>query len=146
VGRVGVELSQALRRYDSSDNLILRDGDYITIPAYNAVVSIKGAVNMPSTVAYVPGRSIDYYVSAAGGPTATGDAGRAFVIQPSGKLESVHRRLLAPSSNPEPRPGSVVTVPEKDPNDKKDYTAIAGSIASVLSASVAIIIALSNKQ
>jgi polysaccharide export outer membrane protein len=145
IGRVGVELSEALRRYDSSDNLILRDGDFITIPPFNSVVTIKGAVNMPSTVAYVRGRTIDYYVSAAGGATATGDDGRAFVIQPSGKLESVRRRLLAPSSNPEPKPGSIVTVPEKDPNDRKDYTAIAGSIASVLSASVAIIIALSRK-
>jgi protein involved in polysaccharide export with SLBB domain len=139
IGRVGVELSQALRRYDSSDNLILRDGDYITIPAYNAVVTIKGAVNMPSTVAYVPGRSLEYYVSAAGGATATGDEGRAFVIQPSGKLESVRRRLLIPSAMPEPRPGSIVTVPEKDPNDKKDYTAIAGSIAQILGATVAIV-------
>jgi polysaccharide export outer membrane protein len=139
IGRVGVELSQALRRYDSSDNLILRDGDYITIPAFNAVVTIKGAVNMPSTVAYVRGRSLEYYVSAAGGATATGDEGRAFVIQPSGKLESVRRRLLVPSAMPEPRPGSIVTVPEKDPNDKKDYTAIAGSLAQILAATVAVI-------
>jgi polysaccharide export outer membrane protein len=142
IGRVGVELSQALRRYDSSDNLILRDGDMITIPAYNAVVTIKGAVNMPSTVAYVRGRSLDYYISAAGGPSATGDEGRAFVVQPSGKLESVRRRLLVPSSLPEPRPGSVVTVPEKDPNDRKDYTAIVGSVAQILAATVAIVIAL----
>jgi polysaccharide export outer membrane protein len=142
VGRVGVELSEALRRYDSSDNLILRDGDNIIVPAYNAVVTIKGAVNQPSTVAYVRGRSIEYYISAAGGATATGDEGRAFVVQPSGKLESVRRHLLVPPSMPEPRPGSVVTVPERDPTDKKDYTAIAGSIASVLSATVAIIIAL----
>jgi protein involved in polysaccharide export with SLBB domain len=142
IGRVGLELSEALRRYDASDNLILRDGDNITIPAYNSVVTIKGAVNMPSTVAYVRGRSIEYYVGAAGGATATGDEGRAYVIQPSGKLESVRRRLLVPSTTPEPRPGSVVTVPEKDPNDKKDYTAIAGSIASILSATVAIVIAL----
>jgi hypothetical protein len=114
----------------------------ITIPAYNAVVTIKGAVNMPSTVAYVRGRSLDYYISAAGGPSATGDEGRAFVVQPSGKLESVRRRLLVPSSLPEPRPGSVVTVPEKDPNDRKDYTAIVGSVAQILAATVAIVIAL----
>ena len=51
IGRVGVELSTALRRYESSDNLILRDGDNITIPPYNATVTIRGAVNMPATVA-----------------------------------------------------------------------------------------------
>jgi protein involved in polysaccharide export with SLBB domain len=40
IGRVGVELSSALRRYESADNLILRDGDNISIPPYNAVVTI----------------------------------------------------------------------------------------------------------
>jgi polysaccharide export outer membrane protein len=145
IGRVGVELSSALRRYESSDNLILRDGDNITIPAYNSVVTIRGAVNQPSTVAYVRGRGIDYYISAAGGPSRLADEGRAYVVQPSGKLESVRNRLLLPSTNPQPRPGSVVTVPEKDPNDRKDYVAIAGAVASILASTVAIIIAITNR-
>ena len=145
IGRVGVELSVALKRPESSDNLILRDGDFITIPPYNSVVTIKGAVNLPSTVAYVPGRSLDYYISAAGGASRTGDEGRAFVLQPSGKLEAVRGRFLMPSTQPVPRPGSVVTVPEKDPTDKKDYTAIAGSIASILTATVAIIVAITRR-
>jgi protein involved in polysaccharide export with SLBB domain len=144
VGRVGVELSSALRRYEGSDNLILRDGDNITIPAFNSVVSIRGAVNQPSTVAYVRGRGIDYYISAAGGPSRLADEGRAYVVQPSGKLESVRKRWLLPSTNPQPRPGSVVTVPEKDPNDRKDYVAITGAVASVLASTTAIIIAITR--
>lgn len=146
IGRVGVELSSALKRYTSSDNLILRDGDNITIPAYNSVVSIRGAVNQPSTVAYVRGKGIDYYINAAGGPAAAADEGHAYVVQPSGKLEAVHNRFLLPSSMPQPRPGSVVTVPEKDPNDKKDYVAITGAVASVLASTVAIIVALTNRR
>jgi polysaccharide export outer membrane protein len=142
IGRVGVELSSALRRYESSDNLILRDGDNITIPAYNSVVSIRGAVNLPSTVAYVRGKGIDYYISAAGGPNKSADEGRAFVVQPSGKLESVRKRFLLPPSMPQPRPGSVVTVPEKDPLDKVDYVALAGAITSILASTVAIIVVL----
>ena len=142
LGRVGVELSSALRRYESNDNLILRDGDNITIPAYNSVVTIRGAVNQPSTVAYVRGKGIDYYISAAGGPSRLADEGRAYVIQPSGKLESVRRRFLVPSSVPQPRPGSIVAVPERDPTDKKDYVAIAGAVASILASTVAILIAI----
>jgi polysaccharide export outer membrane protein len=142
VGRVGVELSKALGRYDSSDNLILRDGDNITIPAFNSVVTIRGAVNQPSTVAYVAGRSIEYYIDAAGGPSKLADEGRAYVVQPSGKLESIRRRTLLPSSMPEPRPGSIVTVPEKDPADRKDYTAIVSSVASIIATLVTIVVAL----
>lgn len=144
VGRVGVDLASALRRYDTSDNLILRDGDFIRIPAYNSIVTIRGAVNQPSTVAYVRGRGIDYYISAAGGPSRMADEDRAYVVQPSGKLESVRRRFLLPAVMPQPRPGSMVTVPEKDPADKKDYVAIVGAVASILASSTAIIIAITR--
>jgi protein involved in polysaccharide export with SLBB domain len=141
-GRVGVDLPAALRRYDSNDNLILRDGDNITVPAFNSIVTIRGAVNQPSTVAYVPGKGIDYYIRAAGGPSRTGDEDRAFVTQPSGKLESVNRRWFLPSSLPKPRAGSVVTVPELDPADKKDYIALTGTVAQIIASTVAIIVAL----
>ncbi|MEP6622108.1 MAG: SLBB domain-containing protein [bacterium] len=142
LGRVGVDLPSALRQYDSHDNLILRDGDNITIPAYNAVVTIRGAVNQPATVAYVPGRGIDYYISAAGGASLKGDDGHAYVTQPSGKLEAVHTRFLLPASMPRPMAGSVVTVPEKDPADKKDYIALTGTVAQIIASTVAIIVAL----
>ncbi|MDB4916469.1 MAG: polysaccharide export protein [Gemmatimonadetes bacterium] len=142
VGRVGVDLASALRHYEGSDNLILRDGDQITIPAYNSIVSIRGAVNQPSTVAYVAGKGIDYYINAAGGAARNGDDGHAYVTQPSGKLESVHHRFLLPASMPKPRPGSVVTVPDKDPADKKDYVALTGTVAQIIASTVAIIVAL----
>jgi polysaccharide export outer membrane protein len=142
VGRVGIDLAAALRRYDSNDNLILRDGDNISVPAINLVVSIRGAVNQPSTVAYVSGKDIDYYINAAGGTARNGDEGHAYVTQPSGKLESVQNHFLRPASVPQPRPGSVVTVPERDPADKKDYIAIVGTVAQVVASFVAIIVAI----
>ena len=140
LGRVGVELSTALKHYESSDNLILRDGDNITIPPFNSVVTIRGAVNQPTNVAYVRGKGIDYYVGAAGGPTRTGDDDRAYVVQPSGKLESVKSRFLLPSSMPQPRPGSVITVPEKDPADKKDYIAMAAQIGQIAAGLITVIL------
>ncbi|MEO5818754.1 MAG: SLBB domain-containing protein [Gemmatimonadaceae bacterium] len=140
LGRVGIELSTALKKYESSDNLILRDGDNITIPPFNSIVTIRGAVNQPTNVAYVRGKGIDYYVGAAGGATRTGDGNHAYVVQPSGKLESVKHRFLLPSSTPQPRPGSVVTVPEKDPADKKDYIAMAAQIGQVVAGLVTVIL------
>ena len=141
LGRVGLELSRALRDPRSSDNLILRDGDLITIPPFNAVVTIKGAVNMPSNVAFVEGKGLDYYINAAGGPSRTADEDRAFVIQPSGKLQSVTRRLWL-SSMPKPMPGSTVTVPEIDAELHKNRLALVGTIAQVLASTVAIVIAV----
>lgn len=142
LGRVGVDLPAALRQYDSHDNLILREGDNITIPAFNAIVTIRGAVNQPASIAYVPGRGIDYYINAAGGASRNGDDGHAFVTQPSGKLEAVHTRFLLPASMPRPMAGSVVFVPDKDPADKKDFVALTGTVAQIIATTVAIIVAI----
>jgi protein involved in polysaccharide export with SLBB domain len=144
VGRVGVELKSALRRYESSDNLILRDGDRISIPAYNAVVTIRGAVNLPSTVAYVRGKGIDYYIGAAGGPAAEADDDHAFVIQPSGKLETVKKHFFLPDQMPKPRPGSIVTVPEGDGKPKQDYLPLLTGLAQIIGSTVAIIVAVTR--
>ena len=142
LGRIGVDLPGALRRYDSHDNLILRDGDNITIPPFNAVVTIRGAVNQPSSVAYVAGRNISYYIDAAGGASRNGDDGHSYVTQPSGKLEAVHTHFLFPATQPRPLPGSVVVVPDKDLTDKKDFVQLTGTVAQVIASFIAIFVAI----
>jgi protein involved in polysaccharide export with SLBB domain len=144
IGRVGVELTNALRRYTSADNLILRDGDRITIPPYNATVTIRGEVNAPSTVAYIRGKGIDYYIGAAGGPTPKADEDHAYVTQPSGKLETVKSHVFLPDEMPKPRPGSVVTVPPNDGAQKRDWMPLLTGLAQILGSTVAIIVAVTR--
>jgi polysaccharide biosynthesis/export protein len=140
LGRIGVDLPAVLKRSRHRDNLILVDGDSITIPIFTAVVNVRGAVNSPVAVAYVPGRDIDYYIGASGGPNRKGSTKHAYVTQPNGKVESRRGRgPLLPGSVPKPQPGSQVFVPEKDPTDKKDYLAITGSVAQILGSVVAIL-------
>jgi protein involved in polysaccharide export with SLBB domain len=143
-GRIGLDLATALRDADSRDNIVLEDGDEITILRYNPVVRVQGAVNAPANVTFVPGRDLYYYIRAAGGGSAKADEGRAYVTQPSGKLESVRARTFFPDAVPIPQAGAVVTVPERDPGDKNDYLAIAGAVASILSTTVAIVIAITR--
>ena len=134
-----------LRDPKSADNLVLEDGDQIVIPRFNAVVRVQGAVNAPSNVAYVPGRDLNYYVDAAGGASRTGDKGHAYVTQPSGRLESVHARPLLPDGVPVPRPGAVVTVPEKPTgSDKNDWVGLATVFAQVV-ASLATIVVITRR-
>jgi polysaccharide biosynthesis/export protein len=139
VGRIGVDLPGVLKNARSRDNLVLQDGDSIVIPRYNGVVTVNGAVNSPVAVAYVPGRDINYYISAAGGLSRNADGERAYVTQPNGKVEST-RGSFWPGRTPDPRPGSTVFVPEKDPTDKKDYVAAAAAVAQILASLVAIFV------
>jgi protein involved in polysaccharide export with SLBB domain len=143
VGRIGIELPQVLNDPRNRDNLALQDGDSIYIPRYNAVVNVAGAVNSPVAVSYSPGKKLDYYIRAAGGPAIRADLKRAYVTQPNGKVDTRAARFLVPDHIPEPLPGSTVFVPTRDPADKPfDFVQSAGSIAAILSTLVTVIIAL----
>jgi protein involved in polysaccharide export with SLBB domain len=147
VGRIGIELPSVLRNARSRDNLILQDGDSIFIPRYSGVINVQGAVNSPLAVAHVPGRDLEWYVRAAGGPTARADLGRAYVRQPNGKVEAAVKRRFLPDDMPTPRPGSVVTVPERDPSERDSltvFTSTFGAIATALGSLVAIIAVLNR--
>jgi protein involved in polysaccharide export with SLBB domain len=132
VGRIGVDLSAVLRDPRNVDNLALFDGDSIYIPRYAPVVTVRGAVNSQVGVAYVAGANIDYYIRAAGGANVQGDAGHAYVTQGNGKVESQHRHWLLWRSRPDPLPGSTVVVPTKDPNNRRDWVAVATVATSIL--------------
>ncbi len=142
VGRIGIALPEILRHASSRDNLQLLDGDSIFIPRFNAVVNVKGAVNSPVAVTYVPGKNLQYYVRAAGGITRKGDLRYAYVTQPNGKVEATSGKFIF-RDDPQPRPGSSVFVPEKDPRDSGiNYIATIGSIASVAGSLITLVIAL----
>jgi protein involved in polysaccharide export with SLBB domain len=135
VGRIGVNLPQALRGKHAADDLVLQDGDSIHIPAYSGVVTVTGAVNAPMGVAYVPGANLDYYVRAAGGPSRVGDMSHAYVALASGHVETVRRRPMWPDGVPTPGPGSKVVVPEKAPSDHmwiQSLPVVASIVASLV--------------
>jgi protein involved in polysaccharide export with SLBB domain len=134
VGRIGIELPRVLRNSRNRDNLILQDGDSIFIPRYSGVVDVRGAVNSPLAVAYVPGRDLAWYVRAAGGPAAQADLGRAYVRQPNGKVEAAVKRRFLPDEQPVPRPGGVIFVPLRDQSERDSLTAFNSTVAAVSSA------------
>jgi protein involved in polysaccharide export with SLBB domain len=102
---------------------------------------VRGAVNAPVAVTWVKGKDVDFYVQAAGGYTERADKGRAFVTQPSGKLESVKRRVILPDSKPQPLAGGVIQVPERSPKTGPGTLAVVGSIATILTAFATVLIA-----
>jgi polysaccharide export outer membrane protein len=142
VGRIGIELPDVLKDVRSLDNLPLQDGDSLFIPRYNAVVNVQGAVNSPVSVTWAPGKTLDYYIRAAGGPSRKADIKRAYVTQPNGKVEARSPHFLLPDGVPRPKAGSSVYVPERDPNDKApDFFASAGTIAQILATLATVLIA-----
>jgi protein involved in polysaccharide export with SLBB domain len=122
LGRIDVNLASALRDPRVADNLELLDGDSIFVPRYSPVVRVSGAVSSPSSITYAPGRSMNYYLDAAGGTLANGDRDRSFVVQPNGTRELYrHRWGPLPDAVPTPEAGSEIVVPIK-PESHGDWT------------------------
>ncbi|HEY7027457.1 MAG TPA: SLBB domain-containing protein [Gemmatimonadales bacterium] len=143
-GRIGVDLPAALKDPQDRDNLILAGGDSIFIPEYNPVVYVRGSVNAPISVAYVPGKDMDFYVGAAGGFAQKADGGRSYVTQPNGKVESVKRRFLFADGKPKPKAGAVVFVPEKIPGPPKETAATLGALAAILASLTTVVVVLTR--
>ena len=143
-GRIGIDLADVLKNPKNRDNMLLVDGDSVSVPRYNGVVTVTGAVNSPLAVAYVPGENIDFYIRSAGGPNTKADVSRAYVTQPNGKVESVIIRRFWPDSHPDPQPGGVVFVPQKDPADATNFLTQAGTMASVLTALASLVVVITQ--
>jgi protein involved in polysaccharide export with SLBB domain len=136
LSRLDVDLDRVLKDAKYKDNIALTAGDSIHIPTYIPVVLVEGAVNAPRTVSYVPGASRNYYISAAGGFTASADKKRAFVEQPNGHIQG----------DANPAAGSVVVVPVKEttlPNPVNIVTVL-GVVAQLLSAATAIVVVVAT--
>lgn len=142
-GRIGIDLADVMKDARARDNMLLGDGDSIFVPRYNGVVTVKGAVNSPLAVAYVPGENIDFYIRSAGGGTTKADVSRAYVTQPNGKVESVITHRLWPDSRPKPEAGGVVVVPERE-GDSTSLLTQAGTMASVLTALASLVVVVTQ--
>jgi protein involved in polysaccharide export with SLBB domain len=139
--RVGLDLPRALKDRKFRDNIILAAGDSIHIPEYNPIVMVEGSVNSPGAVPYTPGKSLDWYVDAAGGYTQLSDNRHAYVTQPNGKREAVKRRVILADGVPKPKSGAVVFVPAKVVQDQpSNITGVISTVAQVLTALVTVIL------
>jgi protein involved in polysaccharide export with SLBB domain len=136
LGRIALDVPRALKHRNSPENLLLMDGDRVSVPLKSSVVAVRGAVNAPNIVAYVPGKDIDYYIDQAGGAGRNADRRRAFITQPSGKRETKSR-----FSRPRPQPGSLVVVPQHDASSDINWLGIFGAAAQATTSLLTIFLA-----
>ena len=103
---VGIELDKALAHPGSSDDIILREGDRLVVPQYEATVKVNGEVMYPNTVSYIKGKSASYYIDQAGGFSNKAKKRKTYIIYMNGKVETV-------AHNAKPEPGCEIIVPSK---------------------------------
>ena len=134
--RVGVDLATAIRRPGSRDDLLLLSEDSLHIPLARATVEVEGAVNSPTALVARSGADLRFYIRAAGGASLVGDASRAFVIQPNGKIETRRRVGGIIPVTPTPRPGATVVVPAKSAESRTQERIATAQLLTQMVASI----------
>jgi len=115
-GRIVLELKPGANSLDQLPDLVLEDGDRLLVPYKPATVAVIGSVHNANAFVFKPGKTAGDYLRIAGGATADGDRGRAFVIRADGSslTASDHRGLIVNSFNSlRLEAGDTVVVPEK---------------------------------
>ncbi|HEX7549503.1 MAG TPA: SLBB domain-containing protein [Candidatus Methylomirabilis sp.] len=84
LGRLSIQLEPADRLRGTPNDILLEDGDSLTVPQYPTSVTVIGAVRNSAAVLYKPDETIDYYIGRAGGVRQEGDVSQAYILKPDG--------------------------------------------------------------
>ena len=104
---VGIDLEAALKNPGGDADIVLREGDVISVPEMTSTVKINGAVMMPNTVTYIEGKNVGYYLSQAGGYSQNAKKSKKFIIYMNGQVDKVKSR------SHKVEPGCEIVVPNK---------------------------------
>jgi protein involved in polysaccharide export with SLBB domain len=110
-----INISEDVSKWEgTSADIELRAGDTLAIPKRPSFVLISGQVYNSVSISYVPGKTVGWYLSKAGGSTPSGDNKHIFVLRADGSVVA-HGSSWTNSSvmDIRMRPGDTIIVPEK---------------------------------
>ena len=135
---VAVSLEKALANPGGPEDVVLREGDILTVPQNSNTVKVSGEVVYPVSMNYEKGKSVRYYIKHAGGYGNKAKKKGTYVIYINGSAKNVKRL-----SRSAVLPGCEIVVPTKS-TGKKMTTAEIMAIASGGSSLAAVVVALTN--
>ena len=131
-GRVNAEFDIEKLRNNPEIDIILQDGDVITIPEITNQVYVFGEVSTTGTIRYVENEKYDFYIDAKGGFNSFADKKNIYILSPDGTSFKVKRNIfMNQGSDFKIYPGSVIYVPRKM-NNSFFFTQSAQAYASIL--------------
>lgn len=123
---VGIDLEEAVRNPGSDYDMILREGDQLYVPEYNATVKVSGDVFFPNTVSYMGKKNYKFYVDQAGGFGHRAKKSKTFIVYQNGTVG------LA-SKGAKPEPGCEIIVPSKKQRNPVNFGALLSAGTSLAS-------------
>lgn len=103
---VAINLDKAINNPGSVYDVVLREGDELTLPVYPSTVRVDGSVLSPNEVTYEPGKSVSYYIEQAGGYSDNAKKRKKYMIAMNGHIYKASGRTKV-------EPGAEIIVPQK---------------------------------
>lgn len=127
---ISIDLGKALKEPQSSENMLLEDGDIITIENNTNLVKVSGEVYYPTIIPFKPNENLKYYIEKSGSYTQAARKSGTLVIYPDGKAKKIGHFLFF-KKYPEVVSRSEIFVPKK--SDKNRSKISIGEWSVVLS-------------
>lgn len=111
---VAINLEAILKNPGSEDDLILEEGDILSVPKLLQTVRMRGDVVYPTTVRHEAGKSLKHYINGAGGFERRANRKQTYVVYANGAVKRT-KGFLGIRNFPPVEPGAEVIVPTKGP-------------------------------
>lgn len=140
IGQIGIDFKEIFEDPEHEENIYLQGEDIITIPERIYTVKIIGGVNVPGSVYYEEGESLDYYINAAGGYTEMANEDNVLIRLANGKPVSQNRFLFWKSLSEDITPGTTIYVPILQNISGTDWSGTIRDTAAILGSLAALIL------
>jgi protein involved in polysaccharide export with SLBB domain len=116
-GRLVITISADISQWENTpSDITLRGGDTITVPKVPNFVLSYGQVYNANAITYKPGKTAEWYLKQAGGPTQLANKKGIYIIRANGSVVSSSGTgdlFTGGVLNTKMHPGDVLVVPEK---------------------------------
>ncbi len=129
VGRMVVRLDAPDKLKGTENDVVLLDGDTLSVPEPPQSVLVIGAVRNSTSVQYKEGAGIDYYINRVGGFSKEADQKESHLVKADGSAISSFTNVRAIE------PGDVVVVPPKE-EEKIRWMGTVRDIATIIGAAL----------
>ncbi len=119
--KISIDLNEALHENKESENMLLEDGDVLTIEQNTNLVKVSGEVYFPTIIPFKPGANLKYYIQKSGSYTDVARRNGTLVIYPDGKAKKT-KHFLFFKNYPEVVSRSEIFVPQKSDKNKSKIT------------------------
>ncbi|MCH7414638.1 SLBB domain-containing protein [Belliella sp. R4-6] len=130
---VGIDLKAIIDNPGGNSDLILQEGDVLSIPKELQTVRMRGEVLFPTTTRYKAHAGFKNYISRAGGFTEKSRRSRSYVVYANGDVSRT-RRFIFFKFYPHIEPGAEIIVPrkeEKQPLPAQAWIGLGTSVATL---------------